>query len=114
MKAFFLHYEVVPATPTEEVQGGTAEVCCLAEDVQAADVLARNLILSQRFLPGPAQAARQHALGQTRGLDAIESTLLEKARQRTPPAALMLTAWGAPREHAEVRPLPIPADGSKH
>lgn len=111
MKAFFLHYEAAPAAPTAEVQGGYVDVCSLCESQPEAELMAQSLLMSHRWLAGELKAVRPVSLEQPADLDTLELTLLAKARQRTPPVALSIVAWGTPRDEPLATELPIPDEG---
>lgn len=108
----FFHYEVLPAVPSKEVQGGYADVCSIAADVQAAEVQALELIALQGFAD-PKQLAYQHAVQlPPADWEELELTLLAKAHQRTPQVAAQFVVWGEERDTPLLTELPLPKDRS--
>ncbi len=109
-RVHFFHYEVFPAVPSEDVQGGFADVCSIASDVQAAEAQALDLIGVQGFVQ-PRQLAYLLAARLPPGdWEELELLLLAKALQRTPPVAAQFSVWGADREAPLLTELPLPKD----
>lgn len=111
-RVHFFHYEVLPAVPTRDVQGGSADVCSIASDVQAAEAQALDLIGVQGFVQ-PRQLAYLPAAQLPLGdWEELELTLLAKARQRTPQVAAQFVVWGEERDTPLLTELPLPKDRS--
>lgn len=98
MKAFFLHYKVVPAQLAAVVQGGFADVCCIAETLEDANAMATALI-GHEGLAGELLSYRPSTPQASPDLDTTESTLLEKALLNTPQVALLLVEVTAAESH---------------
>ncbi|MEF3081894.1 hypothetical protein V3391_06665 [Luteimonas sp. SMYT11W] len=112
MGVYFLHYRCEPATKTEDVQGGTADTCCLAETAADADTMSQRLILSHRWIVQELLACVATSDELRDGWDELEEMLHAKAIQRDPPAAVLFSVWGREREQPELRHLPIPDEGT--
>lgn len=109
-RVHFFHYEVLPAVPTGDVQGGFADVCSIASDVQVAEAQALELIGIQGFVR-PQQLAYLPAARLPPGdWEELELKLLAKALQRTPSVAAQFSVWGADRAAPLLTELPLPKD----
>lgn len=109
-RVHFFHFEVLPAVPSEDVQGGSADVCSIASDVPAAEAQALELIAVHGFVQ-PKQLAYLHAARLPPAeWEELELMLLAKARQRTPPVAVQFVVWGKERDSPLLTDLPLPKD----
>jgi len=106
----FFHYEVLPAVPSKEVQGGYADVCSIAVDEIAAEAQALELIELQGFRePKRLSYLRADGLPMSEW-EKLDRDLLVKAFQRTPPVAAQFSVWGADREEPLLTELPLPGE----
>lgn len=112
MNAYFLHYRCAPAQKTDDVQGGFAHTCALADSAAEADDLSRALILGHRWTVQALIASEARSPEPSDDWDEGEVSLWAKARQRSPPVAVLFSAWGRDRPEAEFRSLGIPDAGT--
>lgn len=108
MNVYLLHYRCAPQRPTPDIRGGYADVCAICGSTAEADDRGRALIRAHGFEPQELLAARACVHPQPGDLDELEATLLAKALQREPQAALQMTVWGDGTQEPRIEQLRIP------
>jgi len=97
------------ADPNRDLREAHAVVCAIAETPQSAEVMARNLVMSHSMIVESIAGVNLKSASQPDEFQELEDTLLQKARVRTPPCALFLSAYQPGHEEFGAQSLGVPS-----
>ncbi len=108
MEPYIIDILCKSADPNRNLMEAHAVVCAIAETPESAEIMARNLVMSHSLIVESVAGVNLKSASQPDEFQELEDTLLLKAQVRTPPCALVLSAYQPGREGSGVQSLGVP------